>query len=500
MLDGVTEIYVSSEPSSTPESGYIYVWQEGTHPTVTLKYKDSSGNTGNVGSTNDSTAIHKNVSAEISTITEKTTLANDDIFIIEDSAASNAKKKIKAETIMHWEDCSSSCLECIAPKDNKSISVGNYAQGAESDFGEGRSRQTSMIILTYDGSLYADVTTNALIYGSGNYVQFPNLNANSAIYIGTSDATWYSGLKINIIQLLNVGSGSVVKEYWNGTAWIEFTTMATESDFPHQSYGEGIGATLGCFELRYNHRIGSSWVTTNVNGTTTYWTRYRIVTAITQSFRFDLLALHTSRTAINTTGFMEFFGWARPIKQLFLDYGSFQAAASTPTTQDVYLSDYLDVGRVLNEFSATAIQRSGFTKILPLDLDTSTPIKLRIKWYGENATTGDVRFIIRWGVSTSTTGVFSTAALAPATAAGEQSVAGVINVPAAGDYKEIITDMYLSISNYIPEIGSNNAASIWITFERTGSDASDTYAGVVVVVDIECYYLAWRLGGMAVNY
>ncbi len=41
----------------------------------------------------DSTAIHDNVSSEISAITEKATLASGDLVVIEDSAASNAKKK-----------------------------------------------------------------------------------------------------------------------------------------------------------------------------------------------------------------------------------------------------------------------------------------------------------------------------------------------------------------------------------------------------------------------
>lgn len=49
------------------------------------------------GGATDTNAIHKNVSAEISTITEKTITANADLLIIEDSAASNAKKRVKAE-------------------------------------------------------------------------------------------------------------------------------------------------------------------------------------------------------------------------------------------------------------------------------------------------------------------------------------------------------------------------------------------------------------------
>ena len=45
--------------------------------------------------TNDSAAIHDNVSAEISTITEKTAPVSGDLLVIEDSAASNAKKRLQ---------------------------------------------------------------------------------------------------------------------------------------------------------------------------------------------------------------------------------------------------------------------------------------------------------------------------------------------------------------------------------------------------------------------
>lgn len=47
----------------------------------------------------DAAAIHDNVAAEISAITEKTTLVAADLILIEDSAASNAKKKAKAINI-----------------------------------------------------------------------------------------------------------------------------------------------------------------------------------------------------------------------------------------------------------------------------------------------------------------------------------------------------------------------------------------------------------------
>jgi len=46
-------------------------------------------------SSSDTNAIHKNAANEISTITEKTTMADADLFILEDSAASGVKKKVQ---------------------------------------------------------------------------------------------------------------------------------------------------------------------------------------------------------------------------------------------------------------------------------------------------------------------------------------------------------------------------------------------------------------------
>lgn len=62
-----------------------------TYNSVTDKWEPKEGGTGG----GDSDAIHDNVAAEISLITEKTTPANNDIVIIEDSEAGFAKKKLK---------------------------------------------------------------------------------------------------------------------------------------------------------------------------------------------------------------------------------------------------------------------------------------------------------------------------------------------------------------------------------------------------------------------
>lgn len=57
------------------------------------------------GAATDGAAIHDNVASEISAITEKTSLAANDMFIIEDSADSNAKKMVKASTFVSFSGC-----------------------------------------------------------------------------------------------------------------------------------------------------------------------------------------------------------------------------------------------------------------------------------------------------------------------------------------------------------------------------------------------------------
>tara|TARA_R100001440_G_scaffold23689_1_gene38568 strand:+ start:259 stop:1143 length:885 start_codon:yes stop_codon:yes gene_type:complete len=56
---------------------------------------------GNLPATSDANAVHVNTPNEITLITEKTSIANDDEFIIEDSADSGNKKSIKRKAVFN---------------------------------------------------------------------------------------------------------------------------------------------------------------------------------------------------------------------------------------------------------------------------------------------------------------------------------------------------------------------------------------------------------------
>lgn len=100
---GTEDVFVASYRASSGETVLLHdvdrtsvnvvrVWvavQE------TLRILVTVGGGAGVGSGVDTTAIHTDESAEISTVTEKTTPVSADLLIIEDSAAGNVKKKVQ---------------------------------------------------------------------------------------------------------------------------------------------------------------------------------------------------------------------------------------------------------------------------------------------------------------------------------------------------------------------------------------------------------------------
>jgi len=76
---------------------------------------------GSVPDGSDATAIHDNVSGEINAITEKTTPVDADLLLIEDSAATNAKKKVQIGNLPKPELTKSIYIENPTATDNIGI-------------------------------------------------------------------------------------------------------------------------------------------------------------------------------------------------------------------------------------------------------------------------------------------------------------------------------------------------------------------------------------------
>lgn len=399
----------------------------------------------------------------------------------------------------NWEQFA----EGIRPKHNKEIAVGHPDAGREAVFGEGDSYNDEIIVKTFDGANYYDRTSRIQTLGDGQTLGFESTSSNNIIYLSSnktsSDYLKHWGVKVNITTALVIGSGSIVYEYYNGSSWVAFNHMVSDSSAPFKSYGNNMLDITGSYQFRYDTKINNDWSKVSVDGDLRFWSRMRIVNSISSSLQIDYLKLHTSRTEINGSGFVEYFGMARPIKPVRMNFGSWQAAAYSPANQDIYLSDGLGVGRVENQFEQ-ALDRTGYSFIMPLDLDTSCGIKARFHWYGESSSNGNIKFTVRWSHSKSGDGVYSTTSSTPTTSSNERSITATIPFSSSEKEKLKTMDVYLEVPEVIAEISKTEGADLWLTFERNGNDGADTYNGNVVMANVELFYMAWRDGGNAENF
>jgi hypothetical protein len=374
------------------------------------------------------------------------------------------------------------------------LTVGNINQPTTSTFGEGGSSVLNMSVLTFEvtGNTFTDVTVDAENPASTSFTAFPELAANSSLYMGRNSKFW--GCLTDVVGAITLGAGTLVFEYYNG-AWTPFDIMVTQAEELFISYAQQSFTQIEQQQIRFG-RIQNDWVETSIFSINKYWIRIRIVSAITISPILQLVKLHSSSTQINSSGFTEYFGKARAIKQIPYDINISQAANSSPSNQDIYLSDNLNFGNIENQFVNNIIDRTGMKFYLPPEIDTSFSINMVWSWFTK-ATGGNIQWTIRWGYVTTNDQVHTTTAEAPPIWYNEQSLTIIETVPAV--LRELKTsNINISIPNMVARQGSGLPQDILVvTIERNGS--SDSSTSDVVMMQIAPFYHAWCNGLFSAN-
>ena len=388
------------------------------------------------------------------------------------------------------------------------LTVGRPELGRESVLGEGDSYTRGMLAYTYNAgtTAYVNVTDDVTEPNDSSDITLPGTAADNAIYLTTTlkdesgNKIRFPGYKVKNDVALVKGAGNLITEYWNGASWAEFQHMGVRSKGSYLTGAKNFWDEICDCHVRFDDSVGTGWVANDPMslGADFYWIRVRVENAITTSMTIDRLKIHTNRTEINADGYLEYFGKARPINALPFIYGSFQAASNSPSNQDVFLSDNLDVGMGENSFDNGVTDRTAMTFFLPLDIDTSCPIRFRISYFGLSAGTASVDWNVRWAVSSPGDNIYPTAALAPTAAPGEQVVARSTAMPASANV--IQSEIFeLEISTAIAERASAASGDLlWISIERVGG--TDAYAGDLAMVSIIPYYTKWRDGGHIDNW
>jgi len=387
------------------------------------------------------------------------------------------------------------------------LGVGRPERGSESVFGEGDSYTRGMLVYTYDGSTYVDVSEEARSASESTFT-FPNINSGSAIYVASSlpngDYLKHYGIKTKVNTPVTLGTGDIIIEYWNGSIWAEINGMETDAGDKYLPYAENYFHNSGSYQIRYDSELANdNWTKNNPMSISKsyYWMRFRISSDITTTPILEQFKLHTNRKEINSDGYVEYFGSARPKKTLPWSITDAIAWSSSPGDQDLFVLDSDDgddydigFGRTENSFSANARDRISIGIPIPEDFDTSSPIKLNVYWMGTSDTAGNINWKVSSGVVAIGDGITTAIGDAP-----NSLRSGFISdgLEAVGTNESDIlkrTTITFYVSEGIASYTDGSGDILVISLISDGTDGTDTYPGARNVLNIKATYTAWNEG------
>ncbi len=274
-------------------------------------------------------------------------------------------------------------------------------------------------------------------------------------------------------------------EYFNSIAgWTAFGTMGTKSDGRYLPVKE-VASIIGSHQIRFDARLNDSFEWDESDpfglGESHYWVRVIMGDNLTDPGGIEQIKLHTSRTEINSDGFVEYFGKGRPVGKLPWTKEQIKPTSlGNLSDVDLYLSDNIVIGGDENGFSAG--QNAGFGSTMPDDMDTSTPVNFGLTV--RPAATGTVLYTIRWTYAEPGSLIFISTA-GPATHVNEQSLSGSL---AVGVGQIITISELLSFTGSISRRDHGAGDIIAVSFEQTGGPA-------IALIDVSGRYLRWCSGG-----
>lgn len=366
------------------------------------------------------------------------------------------------------------------------IRVGNHFIPSKLHVGEGASYFENMIVLSnsnLETGTWVDNTAAAKSMSGSTFSIFQGTAIGNCMYIG-SDTNIY-GIKIVPTSAEpTVVWSDVIWEYWNGTAWISFSTYSTNSSSPFYSKTAPFLAFVDKQHIRFGLTSNTNFALKTLNGFSAYWVRLRLVNTIASVPTAEQINLHGSSLEINKNGYKEYYGDARTIGQLALQSYTTDTVNST-TAQSMYLSKNLFFIGKYNKFTAGVLNRISYCAAFPKNVDTSFPLKLKLNFIGSSNTTGDVQWTVRWDKASLNANIYTTETAAPSTTANEKSMMKTYTMPAnnMGKMKYIVFD--LNIENFIPNPSTGEQTIIWFSLERN----VDTYPGNVCLTHTYCMYV-----------
>ena len=366
------------------------------------------------------------------------------------------------------------------------LNVGSIERPRETTQGEGDSYTNGLLAYTWNGTVYTDITADVKS-SSGSTFTFPSTTTNDAIYLSsdrisgeTSDYHQFEGIKMDMTTARS--GGTIVAEYWNGSAWTSFTHMTAQSSGDYFRKADALfTAATGSYQVRFNPFITSDWTKNDppTTGTNRFWVRFRISSSPTTAPIFEQFKLHANRSEVNGDGYPERMGRARSYKALPVNWNLFKDAGTALSNQDLWLTSNCKSGITNNLFNTDGDSVGTITS-LPSWADTSAPMKILVSLV--SAATGDLTMSAYFNSSSEGDTISTTD---PSSTTGELSDSQTKGVTAN---QQEWFELEIDISRIGTQADGTFPDSMWINVVAT------TRPGNVYGMQMEISLLEWRVG------
>ena len=355
--------------------------------------------------------------------------------------------------------------------------------------GEGDSH-TNMKVYSWNGSVFADLTAVAASPTESTFT-FPNNLAGTFIiiynlYEKDGLALRFPGIKSIIETALIPGPGSIVAEYYNGSAWTAFNVMETESFGDFDSVANELFEAVNNFQTFFNNEISkdtSNWAANDIAGygEDKRCVRFRIVAPVTQLPIFQQFKVRSNSIEINEGVAIQKFGNFRQSVKSILDISVEPLTGFIPGSTVVNYGVGISSAGTYNTLANNS--RMGFVLKgeIPKGFDTSSPLELRAVFYGSSATAGDVELEISY-----------TKLKAGDKFDGLSATTSVNEIISIGlnedlDYKTTLFNVDVS------DMKEGDLFVISSFRDARPSNLEDTYVSDIIIVERELTGLTWKI-------
>lgn len=200
-------------------------------------------------------------------------------------------------------------------KFNSEVHIGVSEGGSELIAGRGDSTTREMVVFstdstasnTLDGGTFIDVSI-AASSSAASTLSFQGSAANHTLLFcqnlldsKTSVKLKHWGLKVLQTTASSL-DGVYIFENWNGSSWVKFGVMASESREFYRYSNHVFMRASSSEHIRFGLTPDSIWAEKTINGVTGFWSRIRIVTAPTTLPVFEQFKLSVPRWEANESG------------------------------------------------------------------------------------------------------------------------------------------------------------------------------------------------------